>query len=114
VIYLLAKALLNDEAFFKSFWVAFGEALNKNINMNTIPERLLRYLNSLTAQKIILMNPEDTIRVCKTPKLLRMVLLPTDLLFNEFKLKPIRPIKIVGTEDGEVELFKLFKWEGWK
>lgn len=106
-----AEGFYDNEKFFKSFWIGFGEALSKNINMRTLPDRILRYLNSLAARKVILLNAEDIIKVYKKPKNLNLEFMPTDLLLNEFSLTKLPPIKIIGTQEGEIEIFKLFQWE---
>lgn len=107
----ITEAFLDNEKFFKAFWIGFGEALSKNINMDTLPERILSYLNSLAARKIILLNPGDIVKVYEKGKILNLELMPTDLLLNEYSLIKLPPVKIIGTQEGEIEIFKLFRWE---
>jgi len=107
----ITEGFYENEEFFKSFWTGFGEALSKNINMQTLPDKILKYLNSLVARKIILLNAEDIIKVCKKPKTLKLELMPTDLLLNEFSLTKLPSIKIIGSQEGEIEIFRLFEWE---
>jgi hypothetical protein len=107
----IVDCFTENEEFFKAFWIAIGEAVSKNINIKTIPDRLLRYINSLATRKIILMNSEDLIKVHKETKILTLELMPTDLLLNEYNTIRLSPIKVVGTQEGEIEIFKLFKWE---
>ena len=107
----ISRCFNESEEFFKAFWNAFDEALSKNINIRTIPDRLLRYLNSLATRKTILLNPEDMIEITNKSQTLKLELLPTDLLLDESDIISFPPLKIVGTKRGEIEIFKLFEWK---
>lgn len=99
----------------ESFTRALLEALRKSIVLNiklfTLPESLLKYLDSVLSRKVWLLQPWQIIPVSKEPKILLLEIFPTDLLLDSYELTRLQPVKIQGESDGYIEIARLFEWE---
>lgn len=106
----LHSILIKNKQLLNALFYAIVRAIFKNLKLFTLPENLLRYIESIAAYKVWLAYPWYIIPVYKEPKILELELLSTDLLLDRYE--PIRlQLRIHGTKDGYVELARLFKWE---
>jgi hypothetical protein len=106
---LAIKANENEE-FAYAFFEALAKSIVKNLKLFTLPESLLKYLDSVLPQKVWLLQPWQIIPVSKEPKKLILEILPTDLILDNYELVKLPPIQIQGTTDGSIEIAKLFEW----
>jgi len=106
----LHTVLIENEQLLEALFYAIAQAVSKNLKLFTLPESLLRYIDSIAAYKVWLAYPWYIIPIHKEPKNLELELLLTDLLLDKYE--PIRlRLKIYGTKEGYLELARLFKWE---
>lgn len=106
----LTEASIENETFAVSFFKALINAVYSNIKLLTLPENLLKFLDSVLSQRVWLVQPWQTITVSDKTKTLILEILPTDLLLNTYEPIRLGPIKIKGTSTGEIEIAKLFVW----
>lgn len=107
---LLGEKANENEEFAYLFFEALAKSIMKNLKFFTLPESLLKYLDSVLPQKVWLLQPWQTIPVSKEPRKLILEILPTDLILDNYELVRLPPIWIEGTSDGSIEIAKLFEW----
>ena len=107
----LYKALKASEKFANAFFEALASAFIKNIKFFTLPESLLKYLDSVLARKVWLIQPWQIISVSKEAKTLVLEILPTNLLLDDkYELVKLPPVKVQATSNGSIEIARLFEW----
>ncbi|XHH08817.1 MAG: hypothetical protein ACFCUE_14810 [Candidatus Bathyarchaeia archaeon] len=107
----IGKAVMNNEKFSEAFTQALGKAFLKNIKLLTLPESLLKYLDSVLAHKVWLVEPWQVIPVTKEAKKLIIEILPTNLLLNDYASIRLPEIMIQGKSEGFIEIARLFEWK---
>jgi hypothetical protein len=111
VIKELHKALNASEKFANAFFEALAKSFVKNIKFFTIPESLLKYLDSVLSKKVWLVQPWQIVPVSTETKTLVLEILPTDLLLDDsYELVKLPPVEIQATSNGSIEIARLFDW----
>lgn len=101
----------NDEKFAKDLFNSIAYSIIESMELETVVENFLIYLNSIPASNILLYNPIDVINYSTKPAKLNLKILSKDLLNENFN--PISvSLDIVGNENGYIEIYKLFSFEG--
>ena len=101
----------NDEKFAKDLFNSIAYSIIESMELETVVENFLIYLNSIPASNILLYNPIDVINYSTKPAKLNLEILSKDLLNENFN--PISvSLDIVGNENGYIEIYKLFSFEG--
>ncbi len=106
----LYKAVNENENFANSFMEAIAKSIIKNVKLLSLPETLLKYLDSVASKKVWLVQPWQVIPVSKDIKTLVLEILPTDLLLDRYDLVRLPPIRIRAQSEGYIEIARLFEW----
>jgi hypothetical protein len=107
----LYRIIKRNEEFGRVFFKAMAEALVKNLKFFSLPESLLKYLDSVLSHKVWLVQPWQIIPVAVETKTLILDILPTDLLLNnDYDPSRLPKIKIKAVSDGYIEIARLFEW----
>lgn len=106
----LVEIFLENEEFNEKLRIALGNALWRSLRFLSIPEAFLRYLESIASKKIWLARPENVISVSPQLNCLNLEIMLSDLLLDPHKTIRLPSIKVKGTEEGEVEVMRLFEW----
>ncbi len=106
----LTVAMNGEEKFAESFTRAIGSAYAKNIKLFTLPESLLKYLDSVMSYKVWLVEPWQVIPVSKEPRKVKFRILPTNLLLTDYSPVELPEITVQGKNEGVIEIARLFEW----
>ena len=106
----LKRISLENEDFVKKLFMALMNSLWRSQRFLSMPERLLKYLESVASRKIWLFRPENVITVSPEPKILKLEIMPSDRLLYAYDIIKVPDIKISGTKEGQIETVKLFEW----
>ena len=99
-----------NERFAEAFFEALGKSLASNIKLFTLPENLLKYLDSVLSKRVWLTRPWQIIPVSTEPRIFILEILPTDRILDRYEWIRLRPIKIQGKSEGYIEIARLFEW----
>lgn len=111
ISYNIIRACSEDEKFAELFFEALAKTVAANIKLFTPPESLLKYLDSITSKKVWLPQPWEVIPVSKEPRILKLEMMPTDILLDRYEVIKFQPIKVQATCDGHIEIARLFQWK---
>ena len=106
----LYKITSENDRFAEGFFEALSKSLAPNLKLFTLPENLLKYLDSVLAKKVWLSRPWQIIPVSKEPKTFILNILPTDLILDTHEMVRLKPVKIQGKSEGYIEIARLFEW----
>jgi len=105
------RITLENREFMEKFVMALLNGYWRSQRFLSLPETLLRYIESVKHKKIWLARPENIITVGPKPRILKLEMMPSDLLLDTYDTIKVRDIRIIGTEAGEIEVAKLFEWK---
>jgi hypothetical protein len=106
----LNRTWLENEDFVEKLLMALLNSLWRSQRFLSMPERLLKYLESVVSKKIWLFRPENVIMVSPEPRILKLEIMPSDRLFHAYDTIKTPDIRISGTKEGQIEIVKLFEW----
>jgi len=106
----LNRIQLEDEDFAEKLFMAIMNSFWRSTRFLSVPEKLLKYLESVAHKKILLARPESVITVCPEPRILKLEILPSDRLLYAYDAIKVPDIRITGTAEGQIEIVKLFEW----
>ena len=107
----LSRISLENEDFVEKLFMAIMNSVWRSQRFLSVPERLLKYLESVASRKIWLFRPENIITVSPEPRILKLEIMPSDRLLYAYDTIKVPDIKISGTKEGQIELVKLFEWK---
>lgn len=99
-----------DEEFSKAILEALGAAYIKNLKLLNVFDDFLNYFNSISKSRILIPDPISVVLISDEPKELRMEIMTTDLVLSEYPTIKIPKMKVVGSESGELPIYRLFEW----
>jgi len=99
------------EEFLWAFMEAVGAAYLSNVQLVTAFDSMLEYLNSFASRRVVLIDPLEVLPVSREAKELSIQIVMTDLLVGKYDPIDIPKVKIIGTSEGEVQLYRLFEWK---
>ncbi len=106
----MGSAMEENEEFAKAFVETLAEVFLRSREFVNVYQFVLDYINSIGKEKMLVRDPFNVIKVSKEPKTISMNLKCVDMLKQVCEPIPVTDIKIVGTKDSEIPLFKIFQW----
>lgn len=106
----LNRIWLENEDFVEKLFMAIMNSLWRSQRFLSMPERLLKYIESVASKRIWLARPENVVTVSPEPRILKLEIMPSDRLLYAYDIIKVPDIKISGTKEGQIEIVKLFEW----
>jgi len=110
----LVSALEANEEFADALISVVIETFLRNSEFLNLYQFLLDYINSIGKEKIVVRDPLYVIKLSAEPIELQVRLNCIDLLKQMCTFQTLPPISIHSKQTGEIALFKLFQWGGFK
>ena len=104
------KVFEADEDFLYAFAEALAVTFLKNIQIITIFETFLNYLESIAHRKVILADPFEVLEVAPRPQNVLLKVVPIDLLGRMHEPIVLPLIQIRADKEGEIPLYELIEW----
>jgi hypothetical protein len=104
------SAMEENEEFARAFAETLAEVFLRSREFVNVYQFILDYINSIGKEKMLVRDPFNVIKVGKKPRIISMNVKYVDMLRQVCEPIPVADIKIVGTKDSEIPLFKLFQW----
>ena len=109
LIKLVNMLRVNEEFRFALSRTLIGIML-ENPEYTSMYQFVSEYINSITEERMLLKEPFNVIDVSSKGKMLSMSIKCIDLLNQICTEHHIDKIKIIGNDDSEIPLYKLFQW----
>lgn len=106
----LILILRSDEEFRYALSRMLIGVMLENAEYASMYQFISEYINSIIEEKMLLKDPFNVINVSKEEKSLSISIKCIDLLYQLCIEQDINGIKIISNTEGEIPLYKLFKW----
>jgi len=106
----LATLLASDKDFLQSFVESYARALIKNNQFQDALRKVITIYQSLVTKDILLLNPLDEMLIEQKGSTVRLEILITDNVYDNYKDKILPEIKIEADPNTRVPIYKLVDW----
>lgn len=108
----LDEAMEDHEKLRKDIIRIFTVSIFKNINIITVMEQFIEYLQSIAKNRVKLINSLDSIQLTQGNHIIELELYYTDLLLSDIPPIKLDPISITSDADVDLSIYNLFNWTG--
>ena len=104
------SAFEENEEFAEAVLEMLAEIFLRNSEFLNLYQFILDYINSIGKEKMLVRDPFNVIKLSEKPAILRVRINCIDLLKQVCTPIDLPSISVLGKQEGEIALFKLFRW----